>query len=125
MLYAATHNSLTKALGATAFSDSMYATSKEDLTASAYAKHRSSLAAPKPMSAREKEMEEIKQAELLATANGSGYQGSGARLSHIGSVVGLKWSDEVTAAVEQLFTAEAGASKAVIIVSYACINLRW
>ena len=105
MLYASTRSSLAKALGAAAFSDTLFATSKSDLTADAYARHRASLNAPAPMSEREKEIEEIKAAELRATESGSGYQGSRARVSHV-ATVGMKWSEEVEQAVRELFTSE-------------------
>ena len=105
MLYASTRSSLAKALGAAAFSDTLFATSKSDLTADAYTRHRASLNAPAPMSEREKEIEEIKAAELRATESGSGYQGSRARVSHV-ATVGMKWSEEVEQAVRELFTSE-------------------
>ncbi len=66
MIYASTRNSVTKSLGATSFVDTIFATSKEDLTPEGYAAHKRHLAAPKPMSAREKEMADIKAAEREA-----------------------------------------------------------
>ncbi|PSR94052.1 hypothetical protein PHLCEN_2v4480 [Hermanssonia centrifuga] len=104
MLYASTRNMLTKSLGSAPFTDSIFATSKADLTAAAYDRHRVSLAAPKPMSAREKEMEEMRLAELGASSggNGGGYQGSRARTSHVGTGVGLNWGSDVEDAVKSL-----------------------
>ncbi|THG99222.1 hypothetical protein EW026_g3092 [Hermanssonia centrifuga] len=95
---------LTKSLGSAPFTDSIFATSKADLTAAAYDRHRVSLAAPKPMSAREKEMEEMRLAELRASSggNGGGYQGSRARTSHVGTGVGLNWGSDVEDAVKSL-----------------------
>ncbi|KAI0928660.1 hypothetical protein AcW2_004599 [Taiwanofungus camphoratus] len=100
MLYAATRNTLTKSLGSAHFTDSMFATSKGELSADSYAKHKQHLAAPAPMSAREKEMEAVKAAER--EAGGSSYDGSRARKNHIGTRVGLNWSEEVEKAFKEL-----------------------
>lgn len=110
MLYASTRNSLTKALGSAPFKDTLFATSKADISASAYAKHRASLDAPKPMSAREKEMEEIKQAE----GRSSTYEGSRARVNHVTQEVGLGWPEDIESAVLELGSGEG--SKLVVIV---------
>ena len=114
MLYAATRNTLTKGLGSTHFTDNLFATAKDDLTAEAYAKHRRHLAAPKPMSAREKEMEEVKAAER--EAGGRSYEGSRVRQNHVGQGVFLKWSTEAENAIKDLASAED--SRLVILVSY-------
>ncbi|KZT11309.1 actin depolymerizing protein [Laetiporus sulphureus 93-53] len=100
MLYAATRTTLAKSLGSAHFTDSLFATSKDDISADAYAKHKQHLAAPKPMSAREKEMEAVKAAEREAGAGG--YEGSRARQNHIGQGVGLKWHEEAENAVREL-----------------------
>ena len=97
MLYASTRSSLTKAFGATAFTDTIFATSKDDINASGYAKHRASLAAPKPMTAREKEIDEIRQAESRSAT----YEGSRARISH-SQEVGLGWTSEVEEAISKM-----------------------
>lgn len=111
MLYASTRSSLTKALGSAPFTDSVFATSKADLTPDAYAKHRASLAAPKPMSAREKEMEEIRAAESTSAT----YDGSRARTNHVTKEIGLGWPEDVENAVKELGYGEE--SKVVVIVS--------
>ncbi|KAH9934699.1 actin depolymerizing protein [Fomitopsis serialis] len=100
MLYAATRTALTKSLGAAHFPDSIFATSKDDLSANAYAKHKQHLAAPKPMSAREKEIEAVKAAERQA--GGYTYEGSNARRSHVASGVGFQWSHEADSAIKEL-----------------------
>ncbi|KAI0727196.1 actin depolymerizing protein [Fomitopsis betulina] len=100
MLYAATRTTLTKSLGAAHFTDSIFATSKDDLSADAYVKHKQHLAAPKPMSAREKEMEAVKAAERQA--GGYSFEGSNARRSHVASGIGLKWAHEADNAVKEL-----------------------
>jgi twinfilin-like protein len=100
MIYASTRNSVTKSLGATNFVDTIFATSKEDVTPAGYAAHKRHLAAPKPLSAREKEMADIKAAER--EAGNAPYNANAARKSPFGTSVGLKWSDDVEAAVRDL-----------------------
>ena len=113
MLYAATRTTLTKSLGSAHFTDNLFATAKDDLNAEAYAKHRRHLAAPKPMSAREKEMEAVKAAER--EAGGRSYEGSRARQNHIGQGVFLKWSSEAEEAIKELAITED--SRLVVLVS--------
>lgn len=115
MLYASSRPSLTKSLGSVPFSDTLYATTKADLTADAYARHRASLAAPKPMSAREKEMEEIKAAESRSAT----YGGSRERVSHVAEV-GYAWGDDIESAVKDLSVGEE--SKVVVLVSTDCLT---
>ncbi|KAI0035941.1 hypothetical protein K488DRAFT_42223 [Vararia minispora EC-137] len=100
MLYASTRSALTKHLGSSSFADTLYATSKDDLTPEAYAAHRRHVAAPKPMSAREKEMADIKAAERQA--GGSAYQGSASRSSPFGTGVGLNWAPDAEEALKNL-----------------------
>ncbi|EKM55456.1 uncharacterized protein PHACADRAFT_256091 [Phanerochaete carnosa HHB-10118-sp] len=110
MLYASTRNNLTKALGSAPFTDQMFATSKADITADAYARHCASLVAPKPMTPREREMEEIKMAETRSAA----YDGSRARKSHVGGKIGFQWSEESEQAVSEL---ERGCEGKLVVLS--------
>lgn len=98
MLYASTRFSLLKSLGSTLFTDSIFATSKTDLTADAYAAHVRHTAAPNPLSKREQELADLKASESQTAT----YEGSRARTSHIGAGVGLPWSEEVENAVTEL-----------------------
>lgn len=98
-LYASTRSSLTKSLGSSVFTDTLFATHKADLTPEAYEAHKRHQAAPKPLSAREQEMANIKAAEREA---GNSYEGSNARKNHIGQRVGLSWSLEAEDAVKGL-----------------------
>jgi twinfilin-like protein len=113
MIYASTRNSLTKSLGATTFVDTIFATSKADITPAGYAAHKRHLAAPKPLSAREQEMADIKAAER--EAGGTPYNANAARQSPFGTTVGLKWSNDLEEAVRNL--AEATDDHLVTIVS--------
>lgn len=120
MLYASTRGSLTRSLGSSLFADSLFATSKADLTPESYLAHKHHMAAPKPLSAREQEMADIRAAERDAGAGGGGYEGSGARQNLLGTGVGLAWTPEVEEAVGELGRGEG--SGLVVIVSAAEIN---
>ncbi|KXN85491.1 Twinfilin [Leucoagaricus sp. SymC.cos] len=98
MLYASSRSSLFKSLGSTVFTDSIYATSRTDLTAEAYQAHLRHLAAPNPLSAREQEMADVRAAE----SGSASYEGSRPRASHVSSGVGFKWTPEVEDAVTEL-----------------------
>ncbi|KAF8576390.1 actin depolymerizing protein [Ramaria rubella] len=99
MLYASTRATLMKSLGSASFSDSLFATSKADLTPDAYAAHLRHQAAPQPLSAREQAM-----ADVLAAERKSGSQaGPAARVNHLGGTgVQLAWGEDVVSAVGAL-----------------------
>jgi twinfilin-like protein len=69
------------------------------VTPEAYEAHKRHQAAPKPLSAREQELADIKAAEREA---GNGYEGSNARKNHIGHRGGLNWSPQAEDAVKGL-----------------------
>jgi len=98
MLYAATRLSLIKSLGSSVFTDSIFATSKQDLTPSAYEAHLKHVAAPNPLSAREQELADLRAAENTAAT----YQGSSVRRTHLETGVGLAWTTEVENAFVEL-----------------------
>ncbi|KAF8636544.1 hypothetical protein AX17_003356 [Amanita inopinata Kibby_2008] len=98
MLYASTRSSLFRAFSSTVFTDSIFATSKEDLTPDSYAAHRRHNAAPKPLSSREQELADIRAAE----SDSISYQGTRARTSHIDTSVGFRWSEEAETAIVNL-----------------------
>jgi len=107
MLYASTRNNLTKALGSTHFTDNLFATRKDDVTADAYKRHLAHLNAPKPMSDREKEMAAIKAAER--EAGGAHYEGSRARRNPLGSAaMGLQWEEGAENALKELAEGQEG-----------------
>lgn len=114
MLYASTRNALTKSLGSSVFTDSLFATSKLDVTPEAYVKHKKHMTAPQPLSAREQEMADIRAAER--EAGGASYEGSSARRNHLGARVGLSWAPEVEEAVKELWMGES--SRLVVIVGH-------
>ena len=83
------------------------------MTPAGYAAHKRHLAAPKPMSAWEKEIADIKTSER--EAGSAPYNANAARQSPFGTGVGLKWSNDVEAAVRDL--AEATGDNLVTMVS--------
>jgi twinfilin-like protein len=113
MLYASTRNSVTKSLGSASFTDSIFATSKADLTPEAYVRHKVSLAAPKPLSPREQELADLAAAEKKSA--GSTYQGSAALLNHHRTAVGMKWSEELEDALKEL--GSDNSSRLLVVVS--------
>jgi len=117
MLYASTRLTLLKSLGSTVFTDSIFATSKEDLTADAYTSYLRHVAAPHPLSIREQEMIKLRAAERETAS----YDGSRARTSYIGTGVGLNWSEEAERAVKEL--GQGTGSTLVIIVSWISSEL--
>lgn len=125
MLYASTRSTLTKSLGATSFTDSMFATTKDELSAEAYEKHRRNLNAPQLilMSEREKELAAVKASEL--EVGGAIYEGSSGRRNHVGMPVGngkQKWSEEVVDALKKLGAGDA--SQLLLLVSAIAISAR-
>ena len=115
MLYASSRLSLLKSLGSSLFTDSIFATSKADLTPEAFEAHLRHVSAPNLLSTREQEMADMREAENEAAS----YAGSGVRATHIGTGVGLNWSPEVEHAVTKL--GEGTGCSIVIIVSYSSL----
>ncbi|KAJ7197137.1 hypothetical protein GGX14DRAFT_668154 [Mycena pura] len=101
MLYASSRASLLKSLGSSLFSDSIFATSRGDLTPEAYAAHRRHVNAPKPLSASEQETADARAAERQAGGL-SAYQGSRSRTSPIGQTIGMAWAADLEDAVKSL-----------------------
>ena len=101
MLYASTRGSLTKSLGSTFFTDTIFASTRADLSPEAYAAHQRHLAAPKPLSAREQEIADVRAAEST-----NSYDSTHTRVSYIGTGVELKWTREVEEAIKSLTTNE-------------------
>lgn len=118
MLYASSRASLLKAIGSSLFTDTIFATSKEDLTQEAYASHKRHMAAPKPQSAREQEMADVRAAEAAGV-----YEGSRARASHLGSGIGLHWSQEVEDAVKELGEGEGNTLVILVSAKYESVSL--
>lgn len=116
MLYASTRNSLAKSLGSSHFTDTLFATSKADLTPSAYAAHRAHMAAPKPMSAREKEFEAAKAAERQAGATSYGS----ANTINRNESIGYSWPENVDNAMKIL--ADGDGSHLVVFVRNTLIH---
>ncbi|KAH7030419.1 hypothetical protein BKA57DRAFT_401178, partial [Linnemannia elongata] len=102
MIYAATRASLTKDLGDSHFTDSIYGTNKGDFTLEGYKKHRASLAAPKPLSERERQLAEIRANEktLVESMKGGAY-----RKAHAPGM-SFPLTDKAVAALKKLVVAK-------------------
>jgi len=93
--------SLNKGLGSGYFVDNLFATSLSDLTAESYKAHLAHNAAPNPLSAREREIEEARAAERSAEPM---YEGSRARKNHVGSPIGFQWDPKAEEALQSFIT---------------------
>lgn len=109
MLYSSSKSRLLKALGEAAFTDSIHATSPSDLTPTAYRKHLDALAAPPPLTERERALQEVKQAEYEASkedafrGTGGGVRGGSGPMSAVMGVgAGLTWGEGVEEALKEL-----------------------
>lgn len=110
MLYASTRASLTKSLGSTHFTDSLFATTKSDLTPQSYAAHKAHTSAPQPLSAREQELADMRAAEKTS---GVAYEGMQARRSHTAAGAGFGWTPDAEQAIKDL---GAGSSSALVVL---------
>jgi twinfilin-like protein len=111
MLHASSRHSLLRGLGSTVFTDAIFATSKDDITPHAYARHKEASTAPQPMSSQEQALADIKAAERDP---GSGYDGSSLKTHFPGSVIGFDWPPELMEVVKDL--AAASTSQVLVIV---------
>ncbi|KAF9930638.1 Twinfilin-1 [Mortierella alpina] len=98
MIYAATRASLTRDLGDSHFKDSIYGTNKSDFTLEGYKRHRASLAAPKPLTERERQLAEIHANEKTMVEN---MKGGAYRKSHAPGM-SFPLTDDALAALRKL-----------------------
>ncbi|GAA6064515.1 hypothetical protein JCM10212_003119 [Sporobolomyces blumeae] len=116
MLYASTRQTLVRSLGDSKFKDSLFATSKDDLTYDSYVAHTRHTTASAPLTAREQEMAAIRAAESAAADTANDAPGGGRSMifgahddgrgegEQGGSKVrgALPWSDAAVEAVKSL-----------------------
>ncbi|KAF9303362.1 Toll-like receptor 9 [Mortierella antarctica] len=112
MIYAATRASLTKDLGDSHFKDSIYGTHLTDFTWDGYKKHRASLAAPKPLTDRERQLAEIAANEKIMIEN---MKGASLRKSHAPGM-NFPLTDRAVDALKKLVVAKP-APKPVVVAS--------
>ncbi|KXS21673.1 hypothetical protein M427DRAFT_51075 [Gonapodya prolifera JEL478] len=103
MLYAATKASFTKEIGDSWFVDSVYATSKSDLTLEAYKAHVASSKLAGPLTEAEKTLQKVKLEEAR-------FDGVGTRRSNTASGISFPLTDEASKAVQELI---AGSNDAI------------
>ncbi|KAK4057131.1 Twinfilin-1 [Microbotryomycetes sp. JL221] len=104
MLYASSRTTCARLLGDQRFITNLFATTRKELTHEAYVAHDKSQQADVPMSEREKEMQQIQQAEAKERREGTFADptrgrsmldsGNSATSSGAGAAIGLPWSDE-------------------------------
>ncbi|KAI9270623.1 hypothetical protein BDA99DRAFT_596203 [Phascolomyces articulosus] len=98
MIYASTRASLTKELGDNHFTDSIYGTSKDDVSYDGYKKHVAHKKADAPLTQRERELEEIKRAEANTASD---YQGASARRTYAPGIA-FPFTDKALDALREL-----------------------
>ncbi|KAI8575941.1 hypothetical protein K450DRAFT_259503 [Umbelopsis ramanniana AG] len=98
MLYASSRASLTKDLGDYRFVDNMWGTEASEFTLDGYKKHKSHQTAEAPLTARERELAEIKAQESKASSN---HMGTTVRKTYAAGVA-VPLSEEAQAALEDL-----------------------
>ncbi|KAI9281779.1 hypothetical protein BC943DRAFT_329564 [Umbelopsis sp. AD052] len=98
MLYASSRASLTKDLGDYRFVDNMWGTEASEFTLEGYKKHKSHQTAEAPLTARERELAEIKAQESKASSN---HMGTTVRKTYAAGVA-VPLSQEAQAALEDL-----------------------
>lgn len=98
MLYASTRATISRQLGDSNFKDSMFATTKDELTPRGYLAHLASKQAQAPMTLRERELADIKAAEGAdASSMGTSLRSSnvwGDGGNTINANLGLKWDEQ-------------------------------
>ncbi|EGG06050.1 uncharacterized protein MELLADRAFT_43666, partial [Melampsora larici-populina 98AG31] len=103
MLYASTRATISRQLGETHFKESIFATSKRDLTPEGYLAHLASQTAQAPMTARERELADIKAAEgISAITMGTEVRSSNVWGANGGNnaSLGLKWNSDAQEAFQ-------------------------
>ncbi|KAH9812085.1 hypothetical protein DFH28DRAFT_980002 [Melampsora americana] len=103
MLYASTRATISRQLGETHFKESIFATSKRDLTPEGYLAHLASQKAQAPMTARERELADIKAAEgISAITMGTEVRSSNVWGANGGNnaSLGLKWNPDAQEALQ-------------------------
>lgn len=104
MLYASTRATISRQLGDSNFKDSMFATTKQELTPQGYLAHLASQKAQAPMTLRERELADIKAAEgadssCMGTALRSSNVWGAAAGNTFNANLGLKWHQHAAEAL--------------------------
>ncbi|KAK6341265.1 Twinfilin-1 [Orbilia brochopaga] len=102
MLFASTRNTLMRELGTERFSESIFATTKAEVTAEGFKKHDAHVAKAAPLTEEEAALKGVKEAEAEAS------RGTTARASHVSSGVSFPMSDAALDALRRLPTTPNG-----------------
>jgi twinfilin-like protein len=96
MLFASTSLSLVRELGGEKFRESIFATTKQELSVEGFKKHDAHGKLDAPLTEEEETLQKVKAAELKET------RGTSARSSHISGGVQFPMTDEATTALKGL-----------------------
>ncbi|KAJ6263223.1 Twinfilin-1 [Drechslerella dactyloides] len=102
MLFASTRNTLTRELGTEHFSETIFATTKAEVTAEGFKKHDAHVKKAAPLTEEEAALKGVKEAEAEAS------RGTTARASHVSSGVSFPMSDAALDALRRLPTTPNG-----------------
>ena len=99
MLFASTRLTLVRELGTERFRETLFATTKQELTAEGWRKHDRSGELKAPLTNEEQTLQDVKKAEAEAS------RGTGARSSHVSSGVSFPMSEDARRALQGLMSA--------------------
>ena len=96
MLFASTRLTLTRELGTERFRETIFATTRQELTAEGWKKHEKHGELKAPLTAEEQTLQGVKEAEAEAS------RGTNARSSHVSSGLSFPMSEDALAALKGL-----------------------
>ncbi|EPS38210.1 hypothetical protein H072_7975 [Dactylellina haptotyla CBS 200.50] len=117
MLFASTRNTFTRELGTERFSESIFATTKAEVTAEGFKKHDAHVAKAAPLTEEEAALKDVKEAEAEAS------RGTTARASHVSSGVAFPVNDEALDALRRLPSSPNGLVQLMINLTTETIEL--
>ncbi|KAK6543831.1 Twinfilin-1 [Orbilia ellipsospora] len=117
MLFASTRNTFTRELGTEFFSESIFATTKAEVTAEGFKKHDAHVAKAAPLTEEEAALKDVKEAEAEAS------RGTTARASHVSSGVAFPVSDAALDALRRLPTTPNGLVQLMVDTARETIEL--
>lgn len=97
MLFASTRLTLVRELGREHFRETIYATTRDELTPEGFEKHDKHEQLEAPLTEQERDLEGVKQAEAV-----EGARGTGSREIHLGQRMAMPILDDALAALKEL-----------------------
>lgn len=114
MLFAATRLTLVRELGVERFRETVFVTTKAELTPEGWKKHEAHTKLEAPLTEEEQGLKGIQEAEA------SEGRGTAARKSHVSSGIGLEAGEDVVRALEGL----KGGAEGELVMIVSCENRR-